>query len=78
MTPEILDIMEERRKAEANKQKYRELDKQVKKRCTEVKKHWINTECEEMEANTGLNSKTMHQKIKEITGKKTAAKTGCI
>ena len=33
MTPEILDLMEERRKAKAYEQKYRELDKQVKNRC---------------------------------------------
>ena len=59
--------MEERRKAKANEQKYRELDKQVKKRCNEAKEHWINTQCEKIEANTGVKSMTMHQKIKEVT-----------
>ena len=78
MTPEILDLMEERRKAKADTQKYKELDKQVKKRCNEAKEHWINTQCEEIEANNGVNSKTVHQKIKEVTGKKATAKTGCI
>ena len=59
MTPEILDLMEERRKAKADIQKYRELDKQVKKRCIESKEHWINTQCEEIKANNGakLNTK---------------------
>ena len=56
MTPEILDLMEERRKAKADIQKYRELEKQVKKRCNEAKEHWINTQCEEIEANNGVNS----------------------
>ena len=72
--PEILDLIEERRIAKANIQKYRELDKQVKKRCNEAKKHWINTQCEEIEANDGVNCKTVHQKTKEVTGKKTKSK----
>ena len=77
MTSEILDFMEERRKAKSDEQKYRELDNQVEKKCNEAKEHWINTQCEEIEANK-VNSKTVHQKIKEVTGKKVAAKTGCI
>ena len=76
MTPEILDLMEERRKAKADIQKYRELDKQVKKRCNEAKEHWINTQCEEIEANNGVNRKIVHQKIKEVTGKKRQQKQG--
>ena len=43
MTSESLDLMEERRKAKADEQKYRDLDKQVKKRYNEEKEHWINT-----------------------------------
>ena len=51
----------------------------MKKRCNEAKEHWINTQWEEKEANNGVNSKTVHQKIKEVTEKKaTAKKTGCI
>ena len=57
--------------------KYRELDKQMKKRCNEANEHWINTQYEEIEANTGVNSKTVHQKIKEVIGKKATGKTGC-
>ena len=53
MIPEILGPMEERKKAKADKQKYRELDKHVKKSCNEAKEHWINTQCEEIEANDG-------------------------
>ena len=45
MTPEMLYLMEERRKAKVDIQKYRELDKQVKKRCNGSKEHWINTQC---------------------------------
>ena len=39
-----LNIIEEKRKAKADIQKYKELDKQVKKRCNEAKEHWINTQ----------------------------------
>ena len=49
MTPEILDLMEERRNPKADEQNHRELDKQVKKSCNEAKEHWINTQCEEKE-----------------------------
>ena len=70
--------MEERRKAKADIQKYRELDIQKKKRYNKAKEHWINTQCEELEANNEVNSKTVHQKIKEVIGKKATSKTGCI
>ena len=73
MIPEILDEMEEKIKDKADAQKYRDLDKQVKKRCNEAKEHWINTQCEEIEANTGVNSKTVHQKIKEVKRTKSTA-----
>ena len=72
--PRNLDLKKKRRKAKADEQKYRELDKQVKKRCNEAKEHWISTQCEEIEANTKVDSKTVHQKIKEVTGKKSDSK----
>ena len=67
-----------KKKSQGNVPKYREPDKQVKKRFNEAKKNWINTQCEEIEANTRVNTKTVHQKIKEVIGKKVTAKTGCI
>ncbi|GFN73579.1 endonuclease-reverse transcriptase [Plakobranchus ocellatus] len=75
MTQKILDLMEENKKAKADKQKYRELDKQVKKRYIEAKEYWIKTQCEEIEANTEIDSKTMDKKIKEVTGEKVSAKS---
>ena len=48
----------------------------MKKRCNEANEHWINTQYEEIEANTGVNSKTVHQKIKEVIGKKRQEKQG--
>ena len=70
VTKRKVDPMEERWKVKADEEKYRELYKQVKKRCNEAKEHWIKAQCGEIEANTGVNSKTVHQKIKEVTLKK--------
>ena len=78
MNTEILQLMEERRKAKANEQKYKELDRQVKKRCNEAKENWINAQCQEIEANANIDSKTMHQKIRDVTGRKTPTTTGCL
>ena len=49
--------MEVRRKAKADEHICRELDKQVNKRFNEAKEHWINIQCEEIEANTGVIAK---------------------
>ena len=78
MKTEILQLMEERRKAKNDELKYKELDKQVKKRCNEAKEEWINNQCQEIEANACIDSKTMHQKIKDVTGRKASATTGCL
>ena len=76
MNLEILGLIGERRKAKANEQKYKELDKQIKKRCNEAKENWINTQCEEIEGNNKIDIKTMHQKIRDVTGKKSLTKIG--
>ena len=78
MNSEILGLIEERRKAKVNEQKYKELDKQIKKRCNEAKENWINTQCEEIEGNNRIDIKTMHQKIRDVTGKKSSARIGCL
>ena len=50
----------------------------VKKKCDEAKEEWIRAQCEEIERNTHTDSKLMHKKIQELTGKKDSAKTGCL
>ena len=44
------------------------------KRCNEAKEHWIKTQCEDIEANTGINSKPVHQKIKRVHREKAQQK----
>ena len=54
------------------------LNKEVKKKCNEAKKKWINEKCQEIEQNQHLDSKYMHSKIKEVSGKKSCPSTNCI
>ncbi|GFN87232.1 craniofacial development protein 2-like [Plakobranchus ocellatus] len=69
--------MEERRKAKEDEQQYRELEKQVKKRCNKAKEHWINTQCKEIEANTRINSKSTNRG-KRGHREKSVSENGCL
>ena len=78
MNKEILEIMEERRKSKSDQVKYKMLNKEVKKKCNEAKEKWINEQCREIEQNQHLDSKYMHSKIKEVSGKQSCTSTNCI
>ena len=78
MNKEILELMEERRKSKSDQVKYKMLNKEVKKKCNEAKEKWINEQCQEIEQNQHLDSKYMHSKIKEVSGKKSCTSTNCI
>ena len=69
MTDEILNMMEERRKHKRSENQYREIDKEIKRKCTEEKEKWLNTMCIEIESNRNTDSRKLHSKIKEIAGK---------
>lgn len=75
MTPEVLDLMEERRKAKRKEQKYSEIGRQ--KKCNEAEK-WINDQCIEIEKHTVKDSKYKHKKVKEVTGKYSSSRMGCL
>ena len=63
MKQEILDLMEERRKAKlVNMDLYRKLNKEVRKKCKKAKEDWLNEQCDEIE----MNPRNIHQKIKDI------------
>ena len=70
MTKEILDLMEVRRKTKHDKVEYKKLNKEIKKKCNEEKEKWINAQCKEIEQNQNKDSKFMHSKINEVTGRK--------
>ena len=80
MTEQILEKMEERKKAK-NSPMYDKLNKEIKKMCKEQKEKWYNSKCEAIEKNLNLNgTKKMHQEIKEMVGggKKSNNNGGCI
>ena len=69
MTNEILELMEERRKAQGTA-KWAEIDKKIKRDCKMAKYDWIDQQCAEIEDLMRRNSPKVYEKIKEVTGKK--------
>lgn len=50
MTDEILQLLEgRRRERQHNQERYNELNRQIKAKCTEAKEEWIKRQCEETE-----------------------------
>ena len=78
MTQDILKLMEERRQAKSNVEKYNALNREIKTKCNEAKESWINDQCQEIEKHQNKDSKYMHSKIKEVSGRKGCSNTGCI
>ena len=50
--------------------KYRELDKEIKKKCRERREEWILQKCDEIEDLEKTNSPRVYDKIKELGSKK--------
>ena len=74
MTEEILLMMEDRQKlSDRQGSGYRELDKQIKKKCREAKENWLNDQCAEVKEQFGNNHR-IYKRINEISGRK----SGCI
>ena len=50
LTQEILDLMKKRQKIKPrDSREYKDLDKDIKKRCLEAKESWWNRQCQEIE-----------------------------
>ena len=79
MTPEILELMKER-KASKNKDNYNSLNKKIQKECREAKERWIGQKCTEIEENNKCNgTKKVHADIKEVCGTvRKKQSSGCI
>ncbi|GFN88481.1 RNA-directed DNA polymerase from mobile element jockey-like [Plakobranchus ocellatus] len=76
---EILDLMEERGKSKNVEAKYKDLNKNIKIKCNAAKEEWINQQCQEIEQKLNIDSKFMHAKIKDVSGKKIKCSSpGCI
>ena len=78
MTNEILGLMDERRLNKSNETKHKILSKQIKSKCAEAKEKWINDQCLEIETKQISDSKYVHSKIREISGKRNCTNVGCI
>ncbi|GFN88800.1 endonuclease-reverse transcriptase [Plakobranchus ocellatus] len=78
MTEEISNLMEERRCAKGNKEKYEQMHKKVQEKCNMSKENWINEKCKDIEQQRKHAPQTMYRNIEEITGKRTFLSTGCI
>ena len=78
MSNEILGLMEERRLSKSDEEKYKKLTNEIKKKCNKAKEKWINDQCLEIEVKQNRDSKYVHSKVKEISGKKGCPNTGCI
>ncbi|GFN88375.1 aspartate aminotransferase [Plakobranchus ocellatus] len=67
MTEEILNMMEERRWAKGNKEKFEQIHKKVQEKCNMSKENWVNEKCKEIEQQRKHAPQTMYRDIEEIT-----------
>ena len=58
-----------RREKERNDEQYNELNRQIKAKCTEAKEECLKRQCDEIDALARRNSRKMHEKVKELTGR---------
>lgn len=79
MTEDILELMNERKKYKnIDVIRYKEMDKKIKKEIIKAKEVWLSTKCKEIETlQKTHNTKEIHKKVKEMTGKR-MVRTGCI
>ena len=71
MTDEILKVMEERRQHKTtNEDRYRELNRTIRRKCREAKEQWLMERCCEIEQlQQKYDLHNVHKKINEITGR---------
>ena len=71
MTEDILRMMDERRQQKGkNENRYRELDRAIKRECTKAKEKWMDENCKEVEDLDKRDEQRKYEKVKEITFKK--------
>ncbi|GFO09383.1 RNA-directed DNA polymerase from mobile element jockey-like [Plakobranchus ocellatus] len=71
--------MEEKWKSKNVEAKYKDLNSSIKIKCNVAKEKWINQNCLEIEQKLNKDSKFMHAKIEDVSGKKIKCSSlGCI
>ena len=77
MTDKILNLMEERRKLKRNTSEYNLMEREIKRQCKKAKADWYQRQCEEIEQmERNHQIKSLHEKVKQITDRKTGIKNG--
>ena len=49
---------------------YKQLHREVRKKCREAKEEWLKNECADIEKEKKTYTKAMHKRIKDLTGAK--------
>ena len=79
MTEEILRMMRRMQAIpQRNSGEYKQLHREIRKKCREAKEEWLKNECAEIEKGKETDTKAMHKRIKDLTGAKTCSLSGCI
>ena len=78
MTDDILDLMDERRRAKGNQEEYKRLHREVRRKCNEAKEAWLDEKCREIDLLQRFTPQIMYQNVAEIAGRKTCSSTGCL
>ncbi|KAK3767085.1 hypothetical protein RRG08_017959 [Elysia crispata] len=73
ITDEILDIMQERKEAkiENNPEKYKKLNKLIKKECIKAREEWLSKKCKELEGLHRNKSNKIYEGIRDLSNSKT-------
>ena len=78
MTPEIKDLLKERRNTKYDSVEYKNLDKLIKSKCICAHEEYLDKKCEETEAPYRFNPKQAHKRNKELKCKKFTNSSGII
>ena len=78
MTEEILEKMEERRKLPKNSPEYKQLNKEIRRKCKEEKEKSLEKECEDIEDLCKKDQQMMYEKVRKVTFKNKRECTGRI
>ena len=78
ITPEIKDLLKERRNTKYDSVEYKNLDKLIKLKCICAHEEYLDEKCEETEALYRFNPKQAHKRIKELKRKKFTNWSGII
>ena len=78
MTPEILKLMEERRKLKRRSPEYRRLDRTIRNKCQEEKDKFYSQQCKEIELLERKNPQRMHDKVRQVVWRQKSGTSSCI